>query len=434
MTNTDLNLQELSTEGKWWFPGNENNKFFGKLEYNHLRGGMLFLSDTFDKLFNFPRHNEDFVLIGEIIDKENSQANKIKVSVLIANVKNVRQNINVEQNTVEVQSDVKYIFLGIHLKDDRLEFNKVSFSYSNLDNWLEPSDLPFSKHEQSIDEGQKRFQGWTVYSSPIIKLKEGFEIEIVASPKTRKEGNKLVRESNVEFIIKAGKITSLDNYRAIEKKIRDFLNFIINKEVLLQHFEATHNLEDNPEPATILFPSSLGENMNKIHVKSPFLFGYGEISEQIDSILNRWFQIYEETPEILDIYFGVMYNTQSYLTNNFLMLFTALEVYHRVFLDKTKRKEVYSKRRIEEIYDQFDDIMPRLSSKIENKSKFVTKIVELRNNLVHGKIRYDKIDNKDLFWEQRNLQLLLQLCILCMLGFAVEKIRQFYLLDKIPIG
>ena len=215
-------------------------------------------------------------------------------------------------------------------------------------------------------------------------------------------------------------------------KIRDFLNFIINKEVLLQHFEAIYDLGDNPESATILFPSSLGQNMNKIHVKSPFLFYYREISEQIDSILNKWFQIYEETPEILDIYFSVMYNTQSYLSNNFLMLFTALEVYHRVFLDKIKSKEVYSKR-IGEIYDRFDDILPRLSSKIENKSKFVTKIVELRNNLVHGKIRYDKINNEDLFWEQKNLQLLLQLCILCMLCFTTEKIKQFYLLDKIPI-
>jgi uncharacterized protein YutE (UPF0331/DUF86 family) len=90
-------------------------------------------------------------------------------------------------------------------------------------------------------------------------------------------------------------------------------------------------------------------------------------------------------------------------------------------------------RRIGEIYDQFDDILLRLSSKIENKSKFVTKIVELRNNLVHGNIRYDKIDNEDLLWEQKNLQLLLQLCILCMLGFTTEKIKQFYLLDKIPI-
>lgn len=238
----------------------------------------------------------------------------------------------------------------------------------------------------------------------------------------------MVTENNINFTIQSLGENSLESYLSLENRLLDFLNFIITKGVVLQSFEGIFNEGGHFVPITVLFRSILREKMNKITIKSPFLFDYGEVSDKINAVLDKWFRLYEEVPEILHLYFGVMYNIESYLSNNFLMLFTALEVYYRVFSENNEN-ELPAKRQIEEIYENFKDVLPILSTKIENKTQFVNKIVSYRNNLVHGKVKYDKID---LFWQYKNLQLLLQLCILTGLGFNLQEIRRIYLLDKIP--
>jgi hypothetical protein len=151
------------------------------------------------------------------------------------------------------------------------------------------------------------------------------------------------------------------------------------------------------------------------------------------------------------------------------MLFTAIEAYHQAAMDdcsKRKKEKVFfgdillkkveeygflkeererleqlinlfgkqlsSRERLEEIYDQFADILPSLAYKIETRNKFIRKIVDIRNDLSHGNVHTESL-NKDneLIWQYRNLQLMLQLCILSQIGFNNEKIRKIYLLDKI---
>jgi hypothetical protein len=95
-------------------------------------------------------------------------------------------------------------------------------------------------------------------------------------------------------------------------------------------------------------------------------------------------------------------------------------------------KQLSSKERLEEIYDQFGDILPSLSTKIETRNKFIRKIVDIRNDLSHGNVHPDTLnEGNELFWQYKNLQLILQLCILTKLGFDNEKIKQIYYLDKI---
>lgn len=95
-------------------------------------------------------------------------------------------------------------------------------------------------------------------------------------------------------------------------------------------------------------------------------------------------------------------------------------------------KGLTSKERIEEIYDQFGDILSHLSTKIGDKHQFIEKIVKFRNRFVHGNVQFRELDNEDLFWHFKNLQLILQLCILSKLDFSIEQIRELYYLDKIP--
>jgi hypothetical protein len=95
-------------------------------------------------------------------------------------------------------------------------------------------------------------------------------------------------------------------------------------------------------------------------------------------------------------------------------------------------KNLSSRERIEEIYDQFAHFLPVLSSKIETRNKFIRKIVDIRNDLVHGNVHPEDLDKDNgLFWQCKNLQLMLQLCILSKIGFNNQQIKKIYLLDKI---
>jgi len=175
-----------------------------------------------------------------------------------------------------------------------------------------------------------------------------------------------------------------------------------------------------------------------------------------------------ENSALLNLYFGVMYNPKSYLSNTFLMLYQGMEVYHSTFLFRSSQfakerndliedlikiinesislepnhkdrilglirngKNLRSREKISEIYDLFSDLLPKLSMNIKDKDNFINKIEKYRNKLTHGGVDYDKLDLEDLFWSSKDLQLILQLCILNRLDFTNEEISKFYYLDKI---
>jgi hypothetical protein len=68
----------------------------------------------------------------------------------------------------------------------------------------------------------------------------------------------------------------------------------------------------------------------------------------------------------------------------------------------------------------------------KEKEKFISKIVNFRNNLTHGNIHPADLDKDNrLFWQYKNLQLMLQLCILSKIGFRNKGIKKVYRLDRI---
>ena len=87
--------------------------------------------------------------------------------------------------------------------------------------------------------------------------------------------------------------------------------------------------------------------------------------------------------------------------------------------------------RIKEIYEIYLDIIPYLSIKIEEKECFARKVKNYRNDLSHGNINSQDIDENDLFWTSKDLQLLLRLCILSQIGFTNNQIKEIYNIDKL---
>lgn len=380
-----------------------------------------------------------------------------KVSVLISLMTSRQEKNSPNESSVKIVLLLKYIFLGVHVEDKNIELEKIVVSYSNLNKWIS------ALHDLEIDRSQEE----RIYNSPAITVNDECRIQITSSPTFQKVDSKTIIEDNIRFTIESLGDKSFSHYLRIEGKLRDFLNFVITKgAVIVQSFEGFVKQESELRSFTVLFRTYITERMHKIDVKSPSLFHYSDVSADLKPILDNWFRLYSQNKVIMDLFFGVVYNTQSFPSNNFIMLFTAIEAYHQAAMDdcsKRKKEKVFfgdillkkveeygflkeererleqlinlfgkqlsSKERLEEIYDQFADILPSLAYKIETRNKFIRKIVDIRNDLSHGNVHPDSL-NKDneLIWQYRNLQLMLQLCILSQIGFTNEKIRKIYLL------
>ena len=122
---------------------------------------------------------------------------------------------------------LKYIFLGVHIEDKDAEFQRIAISYSNLNDWIS------AIHDLKPERSQER----TIYNSSVITVYDECMVQITSSPTFRREDSKPIREDNIQFIIESINDKSFYHYLELESRIRDFLNFVITKSVIVKSFE-----------------------------------------------------------------------------------------------------------------------------------------------------------------------------------------------------
>lgn len=448
-------MESFEYSGDWWFPENPQTKYKGKLAFNNKTGGLLDIQGFDEQLMMLSIHREKFFLHGRTEDD-------VEISLWVNYIAKYNEQNDFKSNTSVIYCTfaIMYIFIGKHLEGkniDDLRLTSLSVKFLDLDKWIYYNDLNevARSSEYKSDEVQVNIEG----KEPII-------IQFVGNLKFNKIERKIVREFDIAVNIKSSG-ESLDQMMFIKNHIRDFLNLVIAGEVNMTSLKAKFvNTEDND--IEIFYASTIDDEMKKVIIKTPYIFGYAEIKQRFQLILNKWFKLYKESPTLLNLYFGVMYNPKSYLSNTFLMLYQAIEVYHRTYLFNSSQfaaerseliedfikivnesitlevnqkdriigliqngKNLRSREKISEIYDLFSDILPKLSTKIKNKDDFINKIEKYRNKLTHGGVDYDKLNIEELFWSVKDLQLILQLCILNRLGFTNKEISKFYYLDKL---
>jgi hypothetical protein len=222
------------------------------------------------------------------------------------------------------------------------------------------------------------------------------------------------------------------------------------------------------EQVEIVYRSTKSQIMDKVSVISPFLpvFKSEKMADlpTVTELIKRWFDLRAKISAVYDLYFGVMYNHELYLTIKFLMLAQALEIYVEIKLKgddsiTEKRRQITalveelnksnlstrSKKWISEvmnekkslsfkekaiyIYEQYAELLPNLSNVIGTKDEFSSRVKSFRNNFTHRNIDYDQQDNEQIFWACKDIQLILQLSILSELGFSIVELKKIYLVS-----
>lgn len=67
----------MAKSGNWWLPDRQEKQFYGELSFNQSDGGTLILSDTLDKLYDFPTRNEDFIILGNFTEELKNEVKTI---------------------------------------------------------------------------------------------------------------------------------------------------------------------------------------------------------------------------------------------------------------------------------------------------------------------------------------------------------------------
>ena len=451
--------EEIKKTGTFWLPSFPE-PVRGVLSISNERGIELevaqsLISDPVSIVSSFVNLDNVFQVIGHIQE----------FGFLILDgcyISNSGLNFNRSQIQTSQTIIATRVFTGFppgeYLQNGIPSFNTFKFSIEGIDEWL-------SIH--CIDENYNHEEyTLTISCNPpesiLLNLANGMRLEIIVEMEnatlrrpwgcgvTQKAYFKLVSEEAQE----------LDEFFSVAKKIVDLLCFTINDPVQVDSMSVNSNAicQDHgegttPYPAPItIYVSSGYHSKDKPKIdRNRMLFGFSDIQDGAEKIINKWIDSYEQYKHVFNLYFQAQLRPQPSLEVRFLSLAQGLEAYHRESCDakymeddefKTLRKKVIKevpkkdrnwfaarlrranelslRDRIQKMVEVFNNFFSE-----EEKALFIKLFVDTRNSLTHPssdlESRAAKRENLHILCLKT--ELLFELYFLNIMGFSAEQIQ-----------
>ncbi len=393
----------MNARGKWWFPNKPDAVFYGDFRFDEQTGPILeIIGNPF-----LNQERECDLILGILEDNQ-------KITLFQCYL---RKSYSLVGTFQMYDYKSQFCFIGVHFDDvNQIKFTSMTIKYSNIDSFISDYSLiydPLKKEQYNIDPRRVHIENYC-------------ELLIYPESDTLK--------SDLFFEIQSHRDKSIRDYIELKSILLDFLNFVTSKEVFIELIYATPENEKYSSKVKLLYRSSRHKPTHidqKVMFKpevASLLFHYAKISLKFENILTKWFDLSYRLKHVYDLYFGVVYSIDQYDIYRFLMLTTAAEVYHGL---KTGKKNTLFVKRIKEIYE----IFPKLTSKLlafKEVDKAAKDIEETRHYYTHYDPKREPNAAKDdkLFWLTKDLQFVLQLCLLKEMGFDNKRIEEIFHLDK----
>lgn len=462
--NFELN-KKYSFKGFWWVPTKNEEKKYGILYFDHLKGLILEIIEDFD-IRNEMKENER-KSFADFLNIENNLIEGILCNGEIITLTGCTK-INTKFSLLGIKCDsilAEKAFIGTHFnKPEDIKFKSVSANFVYLNQWVDISG--FSGSYEPASEITITYK----YKEPVsIDIKDNFKLLIETrafGPKLPlKKEVKIRQRSYIKIIPK--KCKSLDEYLKLFGHIQSFLSLAVRKPVYPYIIEGIQELETEEtnnrsvlRPVKILFSiRDLSEKYDEIS-KYDMLFTFSDVSDRLEIFLNKWFANAELLKPIYDIHFLTLDDSYSFLQNQFLNLVQAIESFHRIFeCNEEIDKKEYDKRikiilnaiprkykkwlkfklkrsnepslklRLEEIIGRYSKITRKF---IKDDESFSEKVSINRNYLSHlDPSSRDRISEPgELFDLLQKLKILLLISLLGLLGFSIEEIEKMLVKEK----
>ena len=364
---------------------------------------------------------------------------------------------------------VNRVFTGVKYHENEIpRFNTFTFSIEGIDEWvgMDAINSNYEPKEQIKIVAFKRIQ------SILFNLVNGMQLEIVWS--VRHKSSLIPREEKItqETFFKLASENALEfkQFLSVAYKIVDLLRLATNETVSLDSMSATSDNfvqdieedETTPIPINIysrggIYPKNV-PHIDQLHM----LFGFSDIQNDAEGMINKWIDIYGAYEDALILYFSAQSTRERDLRSKFLSLAQGLEVYHRKAygeeqdentVGEVERQELIAcliehcpeekhdwlRRRLE--YPDDVNLLKRIKELINpffkeiigiKRSKLARKISVTRNYLTHYNpdLESEAAKGGDLYVLCLKMELLFELHFLELMGFTPEKIKS--IADKCP--
>jgi hypothetical protein len=436
---------KIELKGKWRLP-KTNMWYDGILKFEPEDGARLEIYGTFDN--NFLENSNQDIIIGKTDGGE------------ITLVENWFKTKKGSEGGIISEYQPLFIFRGQHFESNELiNFRKVEFSVFNLFQWLDLTGIKteFGNNFENFKISYKKLE------SIKFELNEDCKGSISCKSHFTNGGdnNRIEIEEHSEVTFNYNK---KKHYEEILEDIGYFVGFIT-----LFTFEQSYPIrivfkdEDyteegvngiNIKKISCIYQHTFYNNKYKIQRKHQHLIKYGEIKNEFNATIKKWYELYTQMKPIFNNMLMGFRNKNYYSIERFLDNVRALESFHRRnfsnyrlpieeydnIVKKILKNDELSEQEKKWLNEKLkygnepslEKRIKELASKYENKyiidrkintAKFRRKVVDTRNYFTH----YDKSleskvkEGKEMYLITVKIMGLLYSCILTELG--IDKIN-----------
>lgn len=437
-------IEEFQYDGEWWTPEEQENKIRGTLYFSPTAGIKLELLGSF---------KSDAQTIFEIILGSTINGKKITLTRCMQYFRETHTPGG-EISKLKISE----LFVGEHFqKIDNIKFDGIIINYSHLDEWA-----GFNTFDYKLDNDGKNIAIQRKEHSIEVKINKNLKLKLCGYANFSSSSGKKFCVKHVTFFeIKPSKKLEFNKFRKYINILQNLLILAVGDDVayplkLRAFIKKGNNIKD---VYIYYLITGIKDSTKSRHF---MLFTYDMIRDRFDYFIKNWFENHEQESlkEVLNLYFATIHNQRLYVTNQFLNYIMAIEAFHRhvhngKYIDDNKYEEIRDtlikaipnsiksdhrmslknrikygnefslRKRLTELCKEYKQVIPIF---IEDKKKFIGQTIDTRNFLTHNdpKSKGQACDEKELIILNSKTKILLELCILNVLGFNKDEIKSFF--------
>lgn len=393
--------------GEWWLPGKEDFKVIGVLNYSPESGLRLNLEGFF-------QGNEFDIIIGEASGHNLTLLNCF-ATTLVTPFHDL-----LKYAPTEIYANMAVI--GLHAATEQdIEFEYIKLETNDIKAWTCLSGIDYNEFNRSFEKDSKSFHiPYKLPESEIIYDGNDAKISVHVSlniPSLRRPTTEIVfTEKNTIKITNETGVKGLFFFEYIDA-FRKFVSLAMRDNVTVENVRAMPK-GSNDLVHIVYMPIDIELDYVKGNPTShDMFFTYPNVKDRISDLFKNWLAGYNNMMTVYSLYFV---KNKGMLHNVFLPKAQALEEYHRVIRNDGKKWSLQN--RVAVLFDKFVDIMKYTGE----KDVFSQLVLDHRDYFSHWfKKKEDKVfKGINLDYLSRDVNLLLEMCLLSEMGFTVSEITK----------
>lgn len=410
-------FEPIIRKGLFWKAGQEDHKVSGTLTITN--GGISELeiigSLNKDEGFIFEGvHESNFLVYGQL-DKDNY------ASLYNCYYKRKTNSLTSGISTSIIKPRVSLLGVAFEENEPIITYKSVYFELTDISSWVDISGFKILRPHD-----QKRFLiEFTLPDNIEVTLNDigRFSIDFNANHSLG-FSQEITARQTVAFKINPQTPISIENATDLISKVQHFIMLATQETLNIENVKAILTPEQDEQASdsqkTIVkwyYESSPFQPDSKAPKRDGVLFTLSGISNDLESRLNKWLEIYQKAQPSIWLYFSSVTGAHRYSESTFLSLSQAAESYQR---NISGNKNLTFKPRIAELIKPFSHLC---KFDIEN---FLELTKHTRNYLTHYNedIKSKSAKGLELYFLNKKLKDVMTLNILKDIGFSPDELEK----------